>query len=213
MSGDCGDAHHSTWPTHAPQTACWLVFVIETGRLPNGRNSVVWRPVRRRERYAFCSPARAPVGTDPHVLPPSSSEMALTYFTDGRWRKFKVKVKWSRYRPSVAQRVGRGIVLVFHDRGTRRGWVVSSTPRPHFTLGKDPVPILQEAGWAPGPLRTGGKSRPQRDSIPDLSARSKLLYRLSYRPTLYLLSYRPTDENVPFFFNSSFDWHNVHINL
>ena len=33
------------------------------------------------------------------------------------------KVKRSRYRPSVAQRVGRGIALLFHDRGTRRGWV------------------------------------------------------------------------------------------
>ena len=45
----------------------------------------------------------------------------------------------------MAQRVGRGIALLFHDRGTRRGWVVSSTPlaalypreRPgtHFTGG------------------------------------------------------------------------------
>ena len=50
-----------------------------------------------------------------------------------------VKAKWSRYRPGVAQRMGRGIALLFHDRGTRRGWVVSSTPRPHFTPGKDPV--------------------------------------------------------------------------
>jgi len=56
--------------------------------------------------------------------------------------KLSKKVKWSRYRPGVVQRVGRGIVLLFHDRGTRRGWVVSSTPRPHFTSGKDPVPIL-----------------------------------------------------------------------
>ena len=32
----------------------------------------------------------------------------------------------------MAQRVGRGIALLFHDRGTRSGWVVSSTPRPHF---------------------------------------------------------------------------------
>ena len=55
------------------------------------------------------------------------------------------KVKWSRYRPGVAQRLGRGIALLFHDHGNRRGWVVSSTPRPHFTPGKDPVPILQEA--------------------------------------------------------------------
>ena len=46
---------------------------------------------------------------------------------------------------------------------------------------KDPVPILQEAGWAPGPVWTGGKSRPHRDSIPDRPARSQSLYRLSYR--------------------------------
>ena len=50
--------------------------------------------------------------------------------------------------------------------------MVSSTPRPHFTPGKDPIPILQEAGWAPGPVWMGGKSRPHRDSIPDRPARS-----------------------------------------
>ena len=91
------------------------------------------------------------------------------------------KVKWSRYRPGVAQRVGRGIAVLFHDRGTRRGWVVGSTPRPHFTPGKDPVPILQEADWAPGPVWTGGNSRPHRDSIPDRPAHNQSLYRLSYR--------------------------------
>ena len=58
--------------------------------------------------------------------------------------------------------------------------MVSSTPRPHFTPGKDPVPILQEAGWAPGPVWMGGKSRPHRDSIPDPPARSQSLNRLSY---------------------------------
>jgi len=77
----------------------------------------------------------------------------------------KVNVKWSRYRSGVAQRVGRGITLLFHYRGTRRGWVVSSTPRPHFTPGKDPVPILLEAGWAPWLVWMGGKSRAHRDSI------------------------------------------------
>ena len=60
------------------------------------------------------------------------------------------KVKWSRYRPGLAHRVGRGIALLFHDRGTRRGWVVSSTLRLHFIPGKDTVPNLQEVGWAPG---------------------------------------------------------------
>ena len=32
----------------------------------------------------------------------------------------KVKLKFSRYRPGVAQKVGRGIALLFHDRGIRR---------------------------------------------------------------------------------------------
>ena len=93
----------------------------------------------------------------------------------------KVKVKWSRYRPGVAQRVGRGIALRFHDRGTGRGWMVSSTPRPLFTPGKEPVPILQEAVWTLGSVWRGGKSRPHPDSIPDRPARSQSLYRLSYR--------------------------------
>jgi len=102
------------------------------------------------------------------------------YHKDKRARpKFfhrKVNVKWSRYRSGVAQRVGRGIALLFHDCDTRRGWVVSSKPRPQFTPKKDPVPILQEAGWAPGPVWTDGKSRPHRYSIPDRPACKKLSY-------------------------------------
>ena len=34
---------------------------------------------------------------------------------------YRVKVKFSRCRPGVAQSVGRGITLLFHDCGTRRG--------------------------------------------------------------------------------------------
>ena len=62
--------------------------------------------------------------------------------------------------------------------------MVSSTPRPHFTPGKDPVPILQEAGLAPRPVWTGGKSRPHRDSIPDRSARSQSTLSSYYIKTL-----------------------------
>ena len=58
--------------------------------------------------------------------------------------------------------------------------MVSSSPRPHFTPGKDPVHILQEAGWAPGPVWTGGKSRPHRDSILDRPAPRHSLHRLIY---------------------------------
>ena len=78
----------------------------------------------------------------------------------------------------MAQRVGRA--LVFQDHGTRRGRVVSVTPWPLFTPRKDTVPIVQEAGWAPGPVWTGGKSRPTGIRCPDRPARSQSLYRLSY---------------------------------
>jgi len=51
-------------------------------------------------------------------------------------------------------------------------WSASRNGRT-LPTGKDPVPILQEAGWAPGPVWKGGKSRPHRDSIPDRPARSQ----------------------------------------
>jgi len=58
----------------------------------------------------------------------------------------------------TAHRGSRRIALLFHDHGTRRGWGVSVTPRPLFTLGEDPVPVVQEAGWATGPVWTGAEN-------------------------------------------------------
>jgi hypothetical protein len=46
--------------------------------------------------------------------------------------KTNIKVKVSRYRPELAYRVGRGIALLFLDLDGRRGWVVSTTPRPFY---------------------------------------------------------------------------------
>ena len=59
------------------------------------------------------------------------------------------------------------------------GW---STPRPgHFTHGKEPVPIVWEAGWAPGPVWTGAENlAPIGIRSPDHQARNESLYRLSY---------------------------------
>jgi hypothetical protein len=44
---------------------------------------------------------------------------------------FTVKVKVPRNRPEGPE-VGRGIALLFPDLGARRGWVVSTTPRPLY---------------------------------------------------------------------------------
>ena len=57
-----------------------------------------------------------------------------------------------------------------------------SAPRfDRFTPEKDPVPIVQEAGLAPGPVWTGGENlAPTGIRSADRPARSESLYRLSY---------------------------------
>ena len=55
-------------------------------------------------------------------------------------------------------------------------------PASLYPPGKDPVPIVQEAGWAPGPVWTGAENfAPTGIRSPDRPARSQSLYRLSYR--------------------------------
>ena len=82
-----------------------------------------------------------------------------------------IKVKWSRYRPGVAQTVGTGIALLFHDRGTRRAeWSAAhrgcTLPRErhgtHFTegwvgprTGLDGRNISFQPGFDPGPSSHG----------------------------------------------------------
>jgi hypothetical protein len=60
-------------------------------------------------------------------------------------------------------------------------WGVSVTLRPLFTPGKDPVSILEESGWAPGPVWIGAENlAPTRFRSPDRPAGSQSLYRLNY---------------------------------
>jgi hypothetical protein len=69
---------------------------------------------------------------------------------------------------------------------TRRRWRVSVTPRSLFTPGKDPVPIVQEAGWAPGPVWTGADNLASTGiRSPDLPVLSQSLYPLSYSAHSY----------------------------
>ena len=54
-----------------------------------------------------------------------------------------------------------------------------------FTPGEDPVPIVQEAGCAPGLVWIGAENlAPTGIQSPDLLARSESLYRLSLRGPL-----------------------------
>ena len=68
--------------------------------------------------------------------------------------------------------------LYLTSRLCRGGW---STSRPLYPC-KDPVPIVQEAGWAPGPVWTDAENLAYTGiRSPDRPARSESLCRLSYR--------------------------------
>jgi len=94
------------------------------------------------------------------------------------------KVKWLRYRPSVAQRMGRGIALLFHDRGTGRGWVVSSTPRRILPPGKIRYPFYRRLGELQG--RSG-----RAENLVPIGIRSRTVQPVVSRYTDWAT--RPTD--------------------
>ena len=81
----------------------------------------------------------------------------------------------------MAQRLRRGIALLFHDRGTRRWWAVSSTPRPHFTPGERPGTHFT-GGWV-GPRA----SLACRRNLVLTAIRSRILQPVAQ--SLYRLSY------------------------
>jgi hypothetical protein len=65
-------------------------------------------------------------------------------------------------------------------------WVGGQRQAPAvFPPGKDPVLIVKEVGWAPGPVWTGAEYlAPTGIRSLDSPARSQSLYRLSYRGPL-----------------------------
>ena len=81
--------------------------------------------------------------------------------------------------------------------GTKRGWGASVTPRPIFTPGKDPVPIVQKAGWAPGPVWTGAENlAPTGIRSPDRPTSRYTDYATPAHPVQkILLKYDTTQEN------------------
>jgi hypothetical protein len=100
---------------------------------------------------------------------------------DSGSKRVRIPTVMSPYnRPQRAQRGSRGIALHILDLGAWRGWVVSTTPRPLYPRER-PVPIIQEAGWAPGPVWTCAENlAPTGIRSPDCPAHSQSLYRLSY---------------------------------
>ena len=65
-----------------------------------------------------------------------------------------------------------------------------------FTPGKEPVHITQEAGWGPGPVRTGAENlAPTGIRSPDRPTRSQSLYQLSYPAHIQANNYKTNVRN------------------
>jgi len=98
---------------------------------------------------------------------------------------------------------GRGIPLLFLDHSTRRGeWSASRLGRflpPPPIPGKDPVPIVQEAGRAPGPVWTSAENlAPHRDSIPGPN-----IHKSSVKCPLFASDFNETSNFLDFFFSQN----------
>ena len=84
------------------------------------------------------------------------------------------------------QRASRStcVILIFLNLGDRWGCVVNNTSWTLYPRERDPGPIVQEAGWAPGQVGTcvENLAPPPTDGIrsPDRPVRSKSLYQLHH---------------------------------
>jgi hypothetical protein len=78
-----------------------------------------------------------------------------------------------------------------------RGWVVNATPRPIYARERNQLPIVKEAGLAPGPVWMGAKNLafPPKIRSLDLQIWSESLYQLRC-PGPHLSRYMTNKEKV-----------------
>ena len=121
-------------------------------------------------------------------LRPQTKQSTLWTNDSCKFQSRKNKLAWLclRFYPFLTGQEGllgesRGIALLLPVYlGTRWGWVVNTTPG-RLYFGNDPVPIVQEVGWASEQVWIGAENlAPTGIRSPNLPARSELLYRLCY---------------------------------
>ena len=116
----------------------------------------------------------------------------------------KVKVKCSRYRPGVAQTVVRDIILLFHDRGTRRGEWSAARPGRALSPGKTRYQLHRRLG---GPQCRSGRA----ENLAPTGIRSQTLQPVVSRYTNWAT--RPTNGRSIDINCQCEGWRNSHIRL
>jgi hypothetical protein len=93
------------------------------------------------------------------------------------WRRKLSKVKLTRYTPWKGRGGRGGIAPLFLNLGTRRGWVASITPRPHFTPGERNTGTYCTGDWV-GP-RAGWAQRIDEKSTASVGDRTPVAQSVS----------------------------------
>jgi hypothetical protein len=78
----------------------------------------------------------------------------------GLWRVTTLRIRESgKGKLPWKHKGSRGIGLLMFNLSATCAKMFNPTPRPPFPRWRTPVPILQEAVWAPGPVLTGVEKR------------------------------------------------------
>jgi len=125
------------------------------------RSSRPWEmfsAIMNPQTRCWIGPASPQCGRDTNVFNPCSLKNIKTkiYKCEVKVIWLIIKVKWFHYRPGVANRVGRGVGLLFHDHGTRR-WV-SGQQHPPATLYPRERPGTHCTGGWGGPQGQSGRA-------------------------------------------------------
>ena len=93
-----------------------------------------------------------------HNIEERSRTLCLVYFNAMATEVYQLGRVSHFLKATKALRMCRGIAVFFSKTfGTRWSCRGQSHAPAAYTPRKDPVPNVQEAGWAPGPVWTGGK--------------------------------------------------------
>ena len=105
-------------------------YIISTWRIQSLANGTLRTTLQPSYSITFSHPPIKNLNEDMHgflwhrfrstYYAQSQSVQEPAFITNMK-KTMHAKYQCSHYRPGVAQRVGRGIALLFHDRGTRMG--------------------------------------------------------------------------------------------
>ena len=145
-----------TEPRFSGCPTCSLVTVLSY----RGSSKAIINPLNERtKKQRYISIVRS-LGRFPGlaICPSDKISSKIKTSTEHWWddsdRRKEVKVKFTLEQATKTRGGGSRCIALLFNLGARWRRVVNATPRPLYPREIEPVPIVQEVGWAPGPIWT-----------------------------------------------------------